>query len=57
MSRKSSYVEKPEHATFSTGDALVLLFLYLILLLIKTAENGAAPLQWNTGEPVCRTGM
>lgn len=35
----------PEHATVSTGDALVLLLLYLILLLIKAAQSWAAPLQ------------
>lgn len=53
MGRKSGQIEKPEHVTVSSGDALVLLHLCLILLLIKAAESGAAPLQWNTWEPVC----
>lgn len=53
MSRKSSQVEKPEHVTVSTRDALVLLPLYLILLLIKAAERWAAPSQGNTGESIC----
>lgn len=43
MSRKSSQVEKPDHVTVSTGDALVLLFLDHISLFLKAAEDGPAP--------------
>lgn len=43
MSRKSSQVEKPDHVTVSTGDALVLLFLDHVSLFLKAAESGDAP--------------